>query len=227
MSVTNPRLFGLEVLSAGTDVLDKNAALIALNLPPFDLDVIRGSANAGATRGDWISLSRLTDPLYKTLDRYRTESSTYSDILLNRAGTESTLFGNLDINGSLSGNAIRYRYLSGTGASATIKIADISTSRVSSWSSSDSPVTETSPISYGSRVSIVSGGALQFDTQSSGVSGPRLQTTLTPQEKEFDSEFPTSRINCTIGGSTVTLYAMKGIPIIFTGFFRNINASMG
>ena len=227
MSVTNPRLFGLEVLSAGTDVLDKNAALIALNLPPFDLDVIRGSANAGATRGDWISLSRLTDPLYKTLDRYRTESSTYSGILLNRAGTESTLFGNLDINGSLSGNAIRYRYLSGTGASATIKIADISTSRVSSWSSSDSPVTETSPISYGSRVSIVSGGALQFDTQSSGVSGPRLQTTLTPQEKEFDSEFPTSRINCTIGGSTVTLYAMKGIPIIFTGFFRNINASIG
>ena len=31
-------------------------------------------------------------------------------ILLNRAGTDQTLFGNLDINGSLSGSAIRYRY---------------------------------------------------------------------------------------------------------------------
>lgn len=133
MSITNPKLFGLEVLSAGTDVLDKNAALTALNLPPFDLDVIRGSAAAGATRGDWISLSRLTDPLYKTLDRFRTESGTYESLLLNRAGTEATLFGNLSINGSLSGNAIRYRYIDGTGTGASIKIADISTSRVSSW----------------------------------------------------------------------------------------------
>ena len=226
MSITNPKLFGLEVLSYGTDVLDKNAALNALNLPPFDLDVIRGSAAAGATRGDWISLSRLTDPLYKTLDRFRTESGTYESILLNRAGTEATLFGNLSINGSLSGNAIRYRYIDGTGTGASIKIADISTSRVSSWSSSDSPVTDTSPISYGSRVTVVSGGALQFDTQSATASGPRLQTTITPQAREFNSELPTSKIQCTIGGSSVTLYAMKGIPIIFTGFFRNINATI-
>jgi hypothetical protein len=226
MAITNPKLFGLDVNAAGADVLDKNAALIALNLPPFDLDIIRGSQDAGATRGDWISLSRLKEPIYKILDRYRTESSTYESLLLNRAGTERTLFGNLSINGSLSGNAVRYRYIDGTGPTASIKIADISTSRVSSWSSSDSPVTERSPISYGARVTIASGGSLQFDTQSSGVTGPRLQTTLTPQPKEFDSELPTSKIQCTIGGSPVTLYAMKGIPIIFTGFFRNINATI-
>ena len=226
MAITNPKLFGLDVNAAGTDVLNKNAALTALNLPPFDLDVIRGSAAAGATRGDWVSLSRLKEPIYKILDRYRTESSTYETLLLNRAGTERTLFGNLSVNGLLSGNAIRYRYIDGTGGTATIKIADISTSRVSSWSSSDSPVTDTSPISYGSRLSIVSGGALQFDTQSATASGPRLQTTITPQAREFNSELPTSKIQCTIGGSAVTLYAMKGIPIIFTGFFRNLNATI-
>jgi len=225
MAITNPKLFGLNVLSYLSDVLDKNEALNALNLPPLDLDVIRGSSNAGATRGDWISLSRLSSPLYKTLDRFSTDSSNYQGALDLRAGTDRTLFGNLNINGSLSGNAVRYRYLDGTGPSATIKIADISTSRVSSWSSSASPATETSPISYGAQVKVRSGGALQFGTQS-GTTGPRLQTTITPQAKEFDSEFPTSKITCTIGGSSVVLYAMKGIPIIFTGFFRNLDANV-
>ena len=110
-------------------------------------------------------------------------------------------------------------------ATSTVKIADISTSRVSAWSSSASPAIATSPISYGARVSIRSTGALQFGTQS-GTSGPRLQTSITPQVKEFDSEFPTHKISCTIGGSTVVLYAMKGIPVVFTGFFRNLDASI-
>ena len=190
-----------------------------------DLDIIRGSQNAGATSGDWVSLSRLKDPIYKTLDRYARDSETYLSILNTKAGFERTLFGNLKINGILSGNAVRYRYLDGTGPGATIKIADISTSRVSAWSSSASPVIESSPISYGAQVSVKSGGALQFGTQS-GTSGPRLQTSITPQAKEFDSEFPTSKISCTIGGQTVTLYAMRGIPLIFTGFFRDLDASI-
>ena len=53
-----------------------------------------------------------------------------------------------------------------------------------------------------------------------------MQTTLVPEAKEFASEFPTSKIACNIGGSTVTLYAMKGIPVVFTGFFRNLDATI-
>jgi Leucine-rich repeat (LRR) protein len=132
----------------------------------------------------------------------------------------------LNINGGVSGNAIRFRYADGTGTSAGVKIADISTSRVSAWSSSASPVIDTSPISYGARVGIITGGSLQFGTQSPSVSGPRLQTSITPQVKEFASEFPTHKINCTIGGQTVSLYAMKGIPLVFTGFFRNLDATI-
>ncbi|MGA1047765.1 MAG: hypothetical protein ACO3UU_07130, partial [Minisyncoccia bacterium] len=226
MTLRNPKLFGLNVFSALSDVVDKEQSLNSLNLYSRDLDIIRGSQNAGATSGDWISFSRLIDPLYRTLDRYKTDSEAYEALLDTRAGTERTLFGNLNINGILSGNAVRYRYLDGTGPSATVKIADISTSRVSAWSSSASPVISTSPISYGAQVSIISGGALQFGTQS-GTTGPRLQTSLTPQAKEFDSEFPTSKITCTIGGQSVVLYAMKGIPLIFTGFFRNLDASIG
>jgi Leucine-rich repeat (LRR) protein len=223
MTLRNLKIFGLNVESALSDVLDKEKSLNSLNLSSRDLNVIRGSRNAGATSGDWISLSRLTNPIYRILDRYRTESEACSVILDTKAGLERTLFGNLTINGILSGNAVRYRYLDGTGPGAAVKIADISTSRVSAWSSVG--VGTTVPISYGAQVSIKSGGALQFGTQS-GTSGPRLQTSLTPQTKEFASEFPTSKISCTIGGQTVVLYAMKGIPLIFTGFFRDLDASI-
>lgn len=226
MSLKNPKLFGLNVDSKFADVPDEQAALKVLNLSPTDLSVIAGSSNAGTTRGDWLSLSRLSDPLFKTLDRYVSDSNLYASLLATRPSVDSTLLGNLRINGGLSGSAIRYRYVDGTGPSAVIKIADISTSRVSAWSSSASPVLNTSPISYGARVGIITGGSLQFGTQSPSVTGPRLKTTLVPQPKEFNSEFPTHKINCSIGGNTVTLYVMKGIPLVFTGFFRDLNASV-
>ena len=223
MSLRNPKVFGLNVLTSLADVVDKEEALKSLNLSSRDLNIIRGSQNVGATGGDWISLSRLNTPIYKSLDIYVRESSSYSGILDTKAGIERTLFGNLSINGILSGNAVRYRYVDGTGVGATVRIADISTSRVSAWSSVG--VGTTVPISYGAQVSVKSGGALQFGTQS-GTTGPRLQTSLSALPKEFASEFPTSKISCTIGGQTVVLYAMKGIPLIFTGFFRDLNASI-
>lgn len=225
MAIRNTRLFGLNVLSNLSEVEDKDIALNALNLPPNDLNIIRGSSDAGATRGDWISLSRLTSPIYKTLDRYYQESSLYYSILKTKAGTDSNLFGNLGINGALSGSSVRYRYVDGTGPSATVKIADISTSRVSAWSSNASPVVDTSPISYGARVGIITDGSLQFGTPTDP-NQLRLKTTLTPESKEFASELPTHKINCTIGGKPVTLYAMKGIPVVFTGFFKDLTANV-
>ena len=225
MSISNPKLFGLNVLSFLADVENKNLALRSLDLNPLDLDIIRGSADAGATRRDWLSFSRLKQPIHKAITRFSNESGQYNRILGDRAGTDNILFGNLTINGALSGNAIRYRYIKGLGTnSRTIGIADISTSRVSSWSSSASPVIATSPISYGARVGIKAGSALQFGSAPAGQT--RLKTSITPTAKEFNSEFPTSEITTTINGNPVKLYAMKGIPLIFRGFFRNLNASI-
>ena len=225
MALRNPKLFGLNVLSFFADVENKNLALQNLNLPPIDLEVILGSSDAGANRSDWISFSRLHDPLHKTLDRFNRDSSNYNGILLDRAGADGVLFGNLKINGSLSGNAIRYRYVKGLGTNTReIGIADISTSRISAWSSSASPVLPTSPISYGARLGIKSTGKLKFGT--STITGPRLRTSIVPQEKEFPSEFPTHKIKLNIDGVDRELYAMKGIPVIFTGFFRNLDATI-
>ncbi len=248
MTLTNPRIFGLNVNSLLTDVEKKNTAIQNLGINPLDLDIIRGSSNAAMSRFDWISFSRLKSPIYKTLDRFSNESGRFVSILLNRAGTDQTLFGNLDINGSLSGSAIRYRYRDFN--QNNFRIADISTSRVSAWSSSDSrannqdlSVQKLARISYGARVGIIDGGKLQFDPQSTatqslgdaqtstfnqqipGPAGqPRLQTTIVPEAKEFPSELPTSTIKCKIGNDIVRLYAMKGIPLIFKGFFRNLDA---
>ena len=226
MAISNPKLFGLNVLSFLADVENKNLALKSLDLNSLDLDIIRGSGNAGATRRDWVSFSRLKQPIHKAITRFNNESAQYSTVLEDRAGTDNILFGNLTINGALSGNAIRYRYIKGLGTdSRTIGIADISTSRVSSWSSSASPVIATSPISYGARVGIKAGAALQFGSPASP-SQTRLKTSITPTAKEFQAELPTSEITTTINGNPVKLYAMKGIPLIFRGFFRNLDANI-
>ena len=238
MSLTNPKIFGLNVRTLLADVENKNAAIQNLGINPLDLEIIKGSTNAGMSRFDWVSFSRLKTPIYRILDRLNNESNMFTDILLNRAGTDQTLFGNLDINGSLSGTAIRYRYRDfDTGISVGdfttgYKIADISTSRVSAWSSADPrannpnlDIQKLAKISYGARVGIVESGKLEFGAQSSGVSGARLQTSIIPEVKEFPSEVPTSRIKCNINGQVVYLYAMKGIPLVFKGFFRNLNAS--
>ena len=257
MALTNPKLFGLNVLSRLSDVREKNTALQNIGINPLDLEIIRGAVNEGMSRFDWISFSRLNVPLYKTLDRFERESAAFTNILEKRSGTDQTLFGNLNLNGSISGSAIRYRYIDFDDGNK-VKIADISTSRVSAWSSSDPRANnqnldtqKLARISFGARVGIVTDGKLVFGTQSTatqakgnassdsavqtdsegnvipGPAGqPRLQTSIVPEPVEFPSEVPTSRIKCKINGQIIRLYAMKGIPLVFKGFFRNLNATV-
>ncbi len=230
MALTNPKIFGLEVLRNLADVKSSNLALRSLNLDIFDLDVIRGSQSEGGSETDWISFSRLEKPVYKEVTRFLDDSSVADNLLEDRAGTRTILFGNLYINGRLDGNAIRYRYIDGLGTnSRSSALADISTSRISSWSSSDSRATSTDAatqaranISYGAEVKISSGGELRFGTQTSGVTGDRIRTSLNAEEKRYDSEFPTHQIQIRVGNQTRQLYVMKGIPIIWTGFFRRL-----
>ena len=95
MALQNPKLFGYEIKAALTDVSNKSLALRRLNLPPFDLEVIRGSVGAGMKQTDWRSFHRLSVPIVKSTSRYTSESGSYLSIITNRAGTNSILFGNL------------------------------------------------------------------------------------------------------------------------------------
>ncbi len=172
-------------------------------------------------------------------------------------GSATILSGNSRGNAFSNGNTVTLSRseIGGTGAANTAenivlnvtsihdskKIADISTSRVSAWSSSDPRATSTNlieqakaKISYGARIGIRSTGKLRFgnnsgyqwpvtggDTTSSNIL--KLQTSLVPSGRIFDQEIPTTKIKCNINGRDVELYAMKGIPVVFRGFFRNIN----
>ena len=235
MALTNPKIFGLKIGNKLTDVENRRLVLQNLGIPEPDLDVIRGSVDAGGSRNDFINFSRLVQPIFRTLDRYYEDMKSYDSVVLDRASISSILFGNLTINGRLDASAMRYRYLDGT----TVKIADISTSRVSAWSSADEKAISTdldiqaeARISYGAQVRIISSSnesTLQFGTQvtnETGISGKsRLQTSQIPSAREFESEIPTHKIKMNFGGTDTELYAMKGIPLIFEGNFRNTGGS--
>jgi Leucine-rich repeat (LRR) protein len=231
--LTNKKLFGLDVNVNLSDVLDRNASLRSLNLNPEDLEIIAGSASEGVNRPDFLNLSRLDSPLYKTLGRYLDNSQQFARISPKTAGSDQPLFGNLDLNGSIDVSALRYRYLNPDNfTDQTIKFADLSTSRASAWSSSDPKATNSNAaiaaqakIAYGASLTISTGGKLIFGTQESEVSGPRLQTSLVPVGKRFESEIPTHKIKTRIDGNDIFLYAMKGIPLTFRGVFRNLRAS--
>ena len=87
MTIKNPKLFGLDANRALADVKNKTLALKNLGISPLDLEVIYGARNADnpVTFDDWRSFSRLESPLWKTLDRYNSDSNVYSNATVDSA----------------------------------------------------------------------------------------------------------------------------------------------
>lgn len=213
--------YGFKVTNNLSDIINANLALQRLNLNIGDLDVIRGAASElGASREDLIAISGLNRDIYKTLDRYIGDSSQYKEVLDRSAGADTALLGNLNINGPIGGSAVRYRFLNPV--TEEPGYADISTSRVSAWSTTTNPVQESDPIFYGAQVKINS------DNQNVGgtVFVDKLTWGQVAQPKLFDAEIPTHKITTSINGQTVKLYAMKSIPLKLDGFFRNFNGNV-
>ena len=80
-------------------------------------------------------------------------------------------------------------------------------------------------INYGASLTISSGGKLIFGSQSTEVTGPRLQTSLVPVSTRFELKYQHIKLKTSIDGNDIFLYAMKGIPLTFRGVFRNLRAS--
>lgn len=289
MSYETPTYYGLRVNNNLSDVIDKAAVLKRLTLNIGDLNIIRGAASAdGATRSDLVAISGLEVPLYKTLDRYIGDTSLYKDILSRSAGVDTTLRGNLQVNGPIGGSAIRYQFVdytvrinytvgtgtfilneritsstnsaiikeigsgyvvvkdivgdvsSGTftgsysGATLTVativqnkdlKYADISTSRVSAWSTASAGTpSDADPIFYGGQIKVSNGGVISVDKITWGEAAqPRLRR---PDNTPITGEIPTHTITTTINGATVKLFAMKSIPFKVKGFFKRFDGTV-
>jgi len=204
------------------DVINKNTALINIGLNPDDVDVINGISKGdnGLNVNEFRTMSGLTLDAQKELVSIERAGGTIENLLsssnkidyLNRV-FDLNMQTNLDINDQLRAGAIKYTFLDY--ADNTIKSADISTSRVSSWSSAESPATNTSPILYGSKVE-VSGNVLALSN---------LETSTAPIPKRYTSEVATDKITLNINGTNQNFYAMRDIPLVFYGSFRNANLS--
>ena len=209
MAIQNPRIFGLAVPRNLTDIRDSDQALLNLGLDIRDLEVIRGIAAQGFDSNNLQTISGLNVPIWKTFDRYRTDISTYNGQLNNSAGTDFRVAGNIEVHGPISANAFRYTLFDNTIGTPSLRWGDISTSRVSSWSSF------TASIAYGSDVKIAG-------TLFAGA----LKTQEIPTARTFDSEVPTHKIKLRLNGTDQYFYVMKGIPIRFKGFFRDFDFTL-
>ena len=217
MALKNTLVFGLDVNVSLADVLNRTECLSNLNLDIRDLELVRGlgASGASATSDDFQSMSNLSRPVTRSFDRYASDTNLYLGILAEKGGSDAQLQGNLDISGGIAGSAIRFRFLQGelsASTDATPKWGDISTSRVSSWSSLQvgSEPADTDPILFGGNVEV-----------QGGITTGKLKSRTVATLREFDSEVPTHKIKLSVNGATRYAYAMKGIPLIFRGFFRN------
>lgn len=209
MSIRNNRIFGLAVPLSLADIPDNEQALLNLGLDIRDLDIIRGISGSGFDSNDLQSLSNLTTPIWRTFDRYINDVLTYNNALSRSAGADFRARGNLEVNGPISSSAFRYTLLDTFGTTPELRWGDISTSRVSSWSSIGNS------ISYGADVKIAG-------TITTG----KLKTRVTPTARTFSSEIPTHKIKVKLNGVDTELLVMKGIPIQFKGFFRDFDCTI-
>lgn len=226
MAIRNKVLFGLKVAFSFSDAESKLTALGNLGLDYRDLEVIRG-INEVITDVDLQNVSGLDVNIYRYLDRLQTDTSLYNSIVENLSGYLYSTKGNLESYGPMSGGAVRFKFIPNDKGSnltqADLKYGDISTSRVSSWSSDGEALD--SPISYGA--SVQCRGTLKVAQKQTFTipTGKQIINILdTPEPIRFATEVPTDMIELSINGTTQYLYAMRGIPLIYTTAFRSLSA---
>ena len=157
------------------------------------------------------------------------DTSRYNNLVNSLSGYNYSTKGNLEAFGPVSGGAVRYKYIPNDGGvnqnASNLKYGDISTSRVSSWSSATSDETNlTQAISYGGSVQVkrklMLGQNQSFDPTSSEC---LLNVLDTPEPVRFTTEVPTDIIEINFNGTPQYMYAMRGIPFIFTTAFKTIS----
>ena len=224
MSFKNTNFFGLNISKVLTDIKSTTEAVTNLGLNEKDIVKIFGTADLGAVSTDFQSLSALDQYLQRSLVAYTKEIKSYENILALSAEPRNMLQGNLEVEGVLGGSALKYQYYDGT--DQTIKIADISTSRTSSWSSPVPAPVATSPIQYGLDVDLLAGV----------LKSPNLEIFKEVQDVIFpDSELPTHKLRLITDGNVnpstgleepVYIFVMKNLPLIFEGEFRSLDITV-
>jgi len=215
---------GLNVFLYLGDVDNLADSLINLGLNISDLNKIRGLSEEITTQ-ELHLLGNLNDDQEKaTYSAYRSAFE-----MASKAGSLVDIYqpaydSNVIVNSQVRASAIKYNFLQYGESSPYYETvqADISTSRVSSWSSINSDTSNT--IFYGAELSINPvdpGTGLNADPNDSYIFTDSLVFKGPITEKRFDAEEPTTQVQLSINGQPYFFYAMQNIPLSFDAFFRN------
>ncbi|MDA7491698.1 hypothetical protein N9M52_00430 [bacterium] len=222
---------GLNTEKGMIDVDNPREALRNLGLRKEDFDVISGLVDKGVTLSDFNAISGL-EVDQKSVLKGLGEAAEYTSRITDAMDDIRVPMNfNMVINNRVAAGAIKFNYanfstVEGLGAAQRwqIKGADISTSRTSSWSPVGPAGNEDSEIQYG--------GSIQLNGDVLGMSS--LRTLDAPIEKKFRAEVATHYVNIKSRDNSGTMttnkfLAMKGIPLVWDGFFMtaNFKASVG
>lgn len=203
------------------DVDNLNTALNNLGLNINDLNRIRGLAD-DITTAELHLLSGLeSDQEKETYSAYRSSFTINSDMAtLVDIYSNLSYPGTVHVNNQVRASALKYNFLQYPEAAPyyEVKSADISTSRVSSWSN----IANT--IFYGSELELnpdLGGGSFADNTESV-VRADRILFKGNITEKRFDAEEPTDKVVINVNGQDYEFFAMRNIPVSFEGFFRDV-----
>ena len=213
-------IFGLNTEKAFADISDTTESLRNLGVDVRDIDVIRGIADLGMQKEDLITISNLDFDAKKELLSVNGDLTQSLEIINTSITNRQTIPYDFIVDNVVRGASFKYNYIDYNDNYA-IKGADISTSRLSSWSSFANPVTATSPIFYGGDLIVNPTPA----TSQSQLDINGLDITDAPIPRKYAAEVPTHLITMEIGGVPKQFYAMQGIPIEFTAFFRTATLS--
>ena len=197
---------GLRVSLNLADIADPTEAFNNLDLNIRDVDRIRGIAAEGVLPEDIRTFSGLTSDFEKELIGIYDETINYSSYLSPLNDPRSDISVNMFANTSLVAASFKFNAVAANG---TVVSSELSTSRVSAWSSLGNT------LYYGAKVSVAS------DVELSSLTIDRPV-----RQKRFESEVPTHKVRIKIDGVDYDSYAMKNIPIRLTGFFsvaRNVS----
>lgn len=206
--MVNP-IQGLRVNLRAADVANPIEALRNLNIDILDLDRIRGIAEENVRPEDVRTLSGLSSDLEKELIGIFDETRNYTNYLSVLNDGRSAIDGNMTANASVVAASFKFNALA---ANNTLVSSELSTSRVSAWS------TVGPSLYYGAKVTVDG----QVELSSLNIDRP-IKT------RRFESEIPTHKVRITIDGTEYDAYAMKNIPVKLTGYFssaRNIYFSV-
>jgi hypothetical protein len=206
--------FGLSTTNSLSDVRDSKEALRNIGLFYDDLNVIRGIRDLGLNRDDLHTIALLNFDAVRTLTSIN--SSIDSTLEGISADVERIFIDyKMAADTKVTAKAFKYKYYDHV--SRSHKFADISSSRTSSWSTFVGDEANP-PIYYGGNLEVTKDPS----TSSSKVNLTSLTTESAPIPKRYAAEVPTHIVTLNIDGTDRNFYAMKGIPLTFKGFFRNI-----